>query len=66
MTIFEDMSDPCLNGNKAGNRPHYYCFEDGAAKICWMIHLSSQIDKYKRIMEQKEKGYNNLRKGHLS
>lgn len=22
--FFEDMSDPYLKGNKAGNRPHYY------------------------------------------
>lgn len=53
--FFEDMSDPYLKENKAGNRPHYYCFEDAVAKIYWMIPLSSQIDKYKRIMEQKEK-----------
>ena len=26
--FFEDMSDPYLKGNKAGNRLHYYCFED--------------------------------------
>lgn len=26
--FFEDMSDPYLKGNKDGNRPHYYCFED--------------------------------------
>ena len=26
--FFEDMPDPYLKGNKAGNRPHYYCFED--------------------------------------
>ncbi len=40
---------------KAGNRPHYYCFEDTSAGIYWMIPLSSQIDKYKRIIEKKEK-----------
>lgn len=26
--FFEDMADPYLKGNKAGNRPHYYCFSD--------------------------------------
>ncbi len=26
--FFEDMLDPYLKGNKASNRPHYYCFED--------------------------------------
>ena len=53
--FFEDMSDPYLRGNKAGNRPHYYCFEDTSRGIYWMIPLSSQIDKYKRIVEKKEK-----------
>ena len=53
--FFEDMSDPYLKGNKAGNRPHYYCFEDTSRGIYWMIPLSSQIDKYKRIVEKKEK-----------
>ena len=43
--FFEDMSDPYLKGNKAGNRPHYYCFED----------TSTSIDKYKRLIEKKEK-----------
>ena len=43
--FFEDMPDPYLKGNKAGNRPHYYCFEDTAAGIYWMISLSSIIEK---------------------
>ena len=53
--FFEDMPDPYLKGNKAGNRPHYYCFEDTSIGIYWMIPLSSRIDKYRRIMEKKEK-----------
>lgn len=53
--FFEDMPDPYLKGNKAGNRPHYYCFEDTVTGIYWMIPLSSRIDKYKRIVEKKEK-----------
>lgn len=43
--FFEDMPDPYLKGNKAGNRPHYYCFEDTSIGIYWMIPLSSRIDK---------------------
>ena len=35
--FFEDMPDPYLKGNKAGNRPHYYCFEDNTIGIYWMI-----------------------------
>lgn len=49
------MPDPYLKGNKAGNRPHYYCFVDTSAGIYWMIPLPSRIDKYRRIMEKKEK-----------
>ena len=51
--FFEDMPDPYLKGNKAGNRPHYYCFEDTNTGIYWMIPLSSRIDKYKGIVEKK-------------
>lgn len=53
--FFEDMPEPYLKGNKAGNRPHYYCFEDSSTGIYWVIPLSSRIDKYRRIMEKKEK-----------
>ncbi len=53
--FFEDVPDPYLKRNKAGNRPHYYCFEDTSTGIYWMIPLSSRTDKYKRIMEKKEK-----------
>ena len=53
--FFEDMSDPYLKGNKAGNRPHYYCFEDTSTRIYWMIPLSSRIDKYRRLIEKREK-----------
>lgn len=49
------MSDPYLKGNKAGNRPHYYCFEDRTTGIYWMVPLSSRIDKYRDIVEKKVK-----------
>ena len=52
--FFEDMPDPYLKGNKAGNRPHYYCFEDTTTGIYWMIPLSSRIDKFRKIIEKKE------------
>lgn len=53
--FFEAMSDPYLKGNKEGNRPHYYCFEDEATGIYWMIPLSTRINKYKKIIEKREK-----------
>ena len=46
---------PYLKGNKEGNRPHYYCFEDINTGIYWMIPLSSRVEKYKRIVEKKER-----------
>ena len=50
-SFFDDMDEPYLKGNKKGNRPHYYCFEDSASGLYWMIPLSSRIDKYKKIVE---------------
>lgn len=54
-SFFDDMDEPYLKGNKKGNRPHYYCFEDATSDLYWMIPLSSRIDKYKKIVENKKK-----------
>ena len=43
------------DGTNEGNRPHYYCFEDTNTGIYWMIPLSSRVEKYRRIVEKKEK-----------
>lgn len=53
--FFDDMEEPYLKGNKEGNRPHYYCLEDSVSGLYWMIPLSSRIDKYKKIVENKKK-----------
>ena len=53
--FFYEMKDSYLKGNKKESRPHYYCFEDADTGVFWMIPLSSRIDKYRRIIEQKEK-----------
>lgn len=47
---FEDVNEPYLKGNKEGNRPHYYCFEDSKSGIYWLIPMSSRLEKYKRII----------------
>lgn len=54
-TFFEDMADPYLKSNKTESRPHYYCFADGEDGIYWMIPLSSRIEKYRQLMEEREK-----------
>ena len=51
-SFFEYVNDPYLKGNKDGNRPHYYCFEDSDG-LCWMIPLSSKIEKYQKIIDGK-------------
>ena len=43
-SFFEDMDEPYLKGNKEGNRPHYYCFEDSVSGLYWMIPLSELHD----------------------
>lgn len=49
------FDDPYLKGNKTENRPHYYCFADDKHKgIYWVIPMSSRIDKFKKIIEQKQ------------
>ena len=52
--FFDKMKDPYLKDNKGETRPHYYCFEDAKAKVYWMIPLSSRIEKYGRIIKNKE------------
>lgn len=54
-SFFEDFPDSFLKGNKEENRPHYYCFKDIKTGLLWVIPLSSKVDKYKHIIECREK-----------
>lgn len=56
-SFFEDMKDPYLKGNKAGNRPHYYCLKEIHSDIYWMIPLSSRVEKYKAIIAKRQKAH---------
>jgi len=51
--FFQEVNDPYLKGNKQGNRPHYYCLQDTSDGIYWMIPLSSQVEKYQRIIDKR-------------
>ena len=51
--FFEEMNDPYLKRNKGGNRPHYYCFKDACTGVFWMIPMSSNVEKYKKIIDKK-------------
>lgn len=54
--FFNKVKDPYLKDNKEGNRPYYYCIaeERKGAALYWMIPLTSRIEKYKKIIAQKE------------
>ena len=53
--FFDKKEDPYLKSNKEGNRPHYYCFKEDATGVYWMIPLSIRVEKYGKIIENKEK-----------
>lgn len=58
--FFDMVQDKYLMGNKEnGNyRPHFLAVQDNKNKeLYWMIPISSQIEKYKGIMEKKIKRY---------
>lgn len=57
-SFFEDMNDPYLKNNKDGHRPFYYCFKEDNqdqtdTDIFWMIPLSSRIEKYQMIIDNR-------------
>lgn len=52
--FFEDMNEPYLKGNKEGNRPHYYCFEDSKTGVYWIIPMSSRVEKYEKVIKHKK------------
>jgi hypothetical protein len=58
--FFNLMQDQYLMSNKEnGNyRPHFYAIQDKKnSKLYWMIPISSQVEKYKSIVENKKRKY---------
>ena len=58
--FFDMVQDKYLMSNKEqGNyRPHYYAIQDKKnLELYWMIPISSQTEKYKKIIESKKKRY---------
>ncbi|MBT2618983.1 MULTISPECIES: type III toxin-antitoxin system CptIN family toxin [unclassified Bacillus (in: firmicutes)] len=51
---FEDFPDPNLKNNKGESRPNYFVFEDDNKEILWFIPLSSRIEKFERIIDNRE------------
>lgn len=53
--------------NKNENRPFYYAAKvDNYRNIYWLIPVSSQIDKYKAIIEKKESENKDIDTLHIS
>ena len=54
--FFDIVGDKYLKMNKEDTqRPHYYAFKDSSTNLLWVIPCSRQVDKYKKIIENKEK-----------
>ena len=49
--FYELVEDKNLKSNKSENRPHYFCLE--YKNFYWMIPISSQVEKYKKIINDK-------------
>ena len=48
----------CLNRKGENKRPCYYCFKDAVEEnIFWFLPISSKVEKYKIIYEEKKKKY---------
>lgn len=58
--FFETIKDDKLMSNKENQnyRPHYYAIQDVKnSDILWMIPISSQVEKYRKIIESKVERY---------
>ena len=54
-SFFERFDDPFLKGNKEQNRPHYYAVKDNKTGLFWVVPMSSRTEKYKNIIEKRER-----------
>lgn len=58
-SYFEKVKDPHLMKNKEdGNfRPTYFCIKDPKTSLLWMIPMSSNIKKYKKLHQRSIEKY---------
>ena len=48
----------CLNKREGNKRPCYYCFKDlKEQRIFWFLPISSKVEKYKKIYNEKQLKY---------
>lgn len=57
--FFELIKDAKLMENKENDnyRPHYYAVKDLNNNMLWMIPISSQVEKYQKIINKKVQKY---------
>ena len=54
--FFDTVGEKYLKMNKDDTqRPHYYAFNDFYTNLLWVIPCSRKVEKYKKIIEDKEK-----------
>ena len=60
---FELVNDDKLMKNHEGNstRPNYFCVKMEDEDILWFIPMSSRVEKYKVIVDNKIKKYKNMK-----
>ena len=61
--FFEYIKDKelCKNKTTGNKRPCYYCFRDYTNNsIVWFIPISSKVEKYQKIYNQKKQKHNNV------
>lgn len=52
--FFDYIGEEYLKANKeTTKRPHYYAFRDLSTSLLWVIPCSTQIEKYKNIIQKK-------------
>ncbi len=62
--FFDFVGEKYLKMNKDDTqRPHYFAFKDFNTGLLWLIPCSKQVDKYRRIIENRKK--NNKKHNHI-
>lgn len=64
-SFFEDYPSSSYMENKHERRPHYYAIKDRSG-LLWMVPLSTQVDKYRRLIQQSEERHGNCVYYHLA
>jgi hypothetical protein len=55
-SFFEKVNDPYRKINYENtSRPHYMAFFDTKTSLYWLVPCSSKVEKYEKIIEQKQK-----------